>query len=160
MKSLRISLLAATLALLASIAVAVEPRKTPAPGPKERCPVCGMFVAMDKDWIAAIVFKDGAAVFFDGPKDLFRYSLEPGKYTKGRKPSDVQSVYVTEYYSARLTRAEGLFYVVGSDVLGPMGRELVPVDGEAQAKTFLTDHKGKTILRFKDVTRDELAKLD
>jgi hypothetical protein len=38
------------------------------PGPKDKCPVCGMFVAKYPDWVAALVFSDGSTVFFDGVK--------------------------------------------------------------------------------------------
>lgn len=122
--------------------------------------MCGMFVGRDRSWLAAIAFKDGTSAFFDGPKDLFRYAAEPGRYTKGRSAPDLKAVYVTEYYSARLTPAEGLYYVVGSDVLGPMGRELVPVAGKEQSETFRVDHQGKRILRFRDATLEELGRLE
>ncbi|MGQ9653410.1 MAG: nitrous oxide reductase accessory protein NosL, partial [Thermodesulfobacteriota bacterium] len=36
------------------------------PGPKDKCPVCGMFVAKYPDWTAQVLFKDGRSVFFDG----------------------------------------------------------------------------------------------
>ena len=47
---------------------AAEPQM---PEKKDRCPICGMFVAPYPDWIATIVFKDDSQVFFDGCKDLF-----------------------------------------------------------------------------------------
>jgi copper chaperone NosL len=160
MRTSRLSMLTASLLLLASLAAAAGSPELPAPGPKERCPVCGMFVGMHRAWTAAVVFKDGATSFFDGPKDMFRFVAEPGRFAKGRNSSDIQGAYVTEYYSARLTRAEGLYFVVGSDVLGPMGRELIPVEGKEQADTFAVDHKGKKILRFDEVTPEELKKLE
>ncbi len=46
------------------------------PGPRDRCPVCGMFVSKYPNWIAQIEFKDGSREFFDGPKDMFRYYLK------------------------------------------------------------------------------------
>ncbi len=52
------------------------------------------------------------------------------------------------------------YYVVGSDVLGPMGHELIPFASEKDAKTFLVDHRGQKILHFKDVTPELLDKLD
>ena len=42
------------------------------PGPNVICPVCGMFVAKYPEWIAAVVFKDGHAHYFDGAKDMFQ----------------------------------------------------------------------------------------
>jgi nitrous oxide reductase accessory protein NosL len=122
------------------------------PAQKDKCPVCGMFVAKYPDWIAEIVFRDGTYVVFDGPKDFFQYLLEPEKYTPGRRNQDIQAVFVTDYYG--LTQIDGYtaFYVTGSDVYGPMGAELIPFKKESDAREFLKDHRGKQILRFKEVT--------
>jgi nitrous oxide reductase accessory protein NosL len=49
---------------------------------------------------------------------------------------------------------------VGSDVLGPMGHELVPLMSEDDAREFLEDHAGVRILRFDDVDPDLLRDLD
>ena len=35
-------------------------KKALKPSPKDRCPVCGMFVAKYPDWVAEIIFKDGS----------------------------------------------------------------------------------------------------
>ena len=50
--------------------------------------------------------------------------------------------------------------VVGSDVLGPMGHELVPFVSENDAREFLEDHDGVRILRFDDIDPDLLRDLD
>ena len=47
-----------------------------------------------------------------------------------------------------------------SDVFGPMGKELVPFDKEADAREFKKDHKGAAILRFKDVTEAVVKGMD
>ncbi|HYG70620.1 MAG TPA: nitrous oxide reductase accessory protein NosL, partial [Anaeromyxobacteraceae bacterium] len=49
----------------------------PAPGPRERCPVCGMFVAKYPEWLASLRLRDGTVAWFDGPKDLARYLRDP-----------------------------------------------------------------------------------
>ena len=49
---------------------------------------------------------------------------------------------------------------MGSDVYGPMGRELIPFVKESEARDFLKDHKGKSIIRFRDVTAAVLRPLD
>ena len=45
----------------------------PNPGPKDTCPVCGMFVAKYPHWTATVLYRDGHAHHFDGAKDLFKY---------------------------------------------------------------------------------------
>jgi nitrous oxide reductase accessory protein NosL len=41
-----------------------------------------------------------------------------------------------------------------------MGKELIPFGKEEEAKEFMKDHKGKAILRFKDVTSEVIKDLD
>jgi nitrous oxide reductase accessory protein NosL len=50
--------------------------------------------------------------------------------------------------------------VVGSDVYGPMGHELVPLADEAEAREFLADHKGRRTLRADGVSLALLEGLD
>jgi nitrous oxide reductase accessory protein NosL len=118
----------------------------------DKCPVCGMFVAKYKNWLAEIIFTDGTYAAFDGPKDMFRYYFDVKKYHPSKTASDISNIYVTEYYSTEIMDARKVFFVQGSDVNGPMGAELVPLASEAAAKEFLKDHKGSKILKFSEVT--------
>lgn len=137
------------LLLMSSVALAKKPEM---PGKKDRCPVCGMFVAPYPDWIATLVFNDGEQLFFDGSKDMFIYYYSLPNANDARTRADIDGIYVTEYYSTRLLPIEAVFLVLGSDVYGPMGHELVPVAGEAAAKTFLRDHNGEKIITFEQLT--------
>ena len=132
----------------------------PPPKADSVCPVCGMFVAKYPEWIGYVVYKDGHAHYFDGAKDLFKFIHSPKSYDKGHRPEDVATVAVTDYYAVEPIPADGAWYVIGSDVLGPMGHELVPLSTEAEAKEFLRDHQGKKILRFNEVTSEILSNLD
>ena len=150
----RTRLLAASfivLFLLATLANAeeVQPVK---PSAEDKCPVCGMFVAKYPDWVGEIIFKDGSVFFFDGAKDLFKYYFNLKKYNPKRDKSDIAAIYVTEYYDVDFIDAHNAYYVIGSDVYGPMGRELVPLTTKSDAEEFTRDHKGKETLTFKDVT--------
>jgi nitrous oxide reductase accessory protein NosL len=119
-----------------------------------------MFVAGYKDFLAAAVFRDGATVFFDGCKDMFRFLLDVGTYAPGRARGDIASVWVTDYYSLKWADGFTAFFVHGSDVLGPMGRELIPFAKEKEAKGFMKDHKGDRLLRFADVTAAVVKGID
>lgn len=134
-------------------AVAAEPRP---PGPDDRCAVCGMFVEKYHPWVATIVFADGGQVFFDGPKDLFRYLLNPEKFKVQDRA--ISGVFVTDYYRVQMVDAKTAFFVVGSDVMGPMGGELVPLENRDDAETFALDHGGQEILAFDDVTSAKIPK--
>ncbi len=137
-----------------------EEQKSLKPSPKDKCPTCGMFVAKYPDFIVGIWFKDGSYAFFDGTKDMFKYYLNLKKYNPTKKESDIETIQVTDYYD--LAPIDGFkgFYVIGSDVFGPMGRELIPFSKEGDAREFLKDHKGKSILRFQEVTRALIETLD
>lgn len=132
----------------------------PAPGPKDTCPVCGMFVHLYPDWVATVLYQDGHAHHFDGAKDLFKYLLNLSKYAPGHSQADMTAIGVTEYYGATRIDAKEAWYVIGSDVLGPMGHELVPLKTQAEAEEFLKDHRGRRIIRFADVTPALLEQLD
>ena len=52
--------------------------------------------------------------------------------------------------------ARKVFFVLGSDVYGPMGVELVPLASEKAAKEFMKDHKGKRVLKFNEINAESL----
>jgi len=126
----------------------------------DRCPVCGMFVYKYPKWVAQIVFKDGTYYFYDGAKDMFKHYFNVPKYTPGKSAEGIKAIYVTDYYEVELIEAKSAFYVIGSNILGPMGHELLPFKDQASAQEFLEDHKGKSILRFQDVTPAIIESLD
>ena len=146
-------------AVLAGVVGAADFRPV-TPTPKDKCPVCGMFVAKYPDFLAQVIYKDGTYAVFDGSKDVFKYLFNLRTYAPSRQPSDVGAVYVTDYYALTPIDGKRAWYVMGSDVYGPMGRELIPFAKEAEAKEFLVDHKGKRILRFEEVTPDTLKGLE
>lgn len=128
--------------------------------PTDKCPVCGMFVTKYPDWVAQAIYRDGAYAVFDGAKDMFKYLLNLRTYAPGRATADIARLYVMDYYSLTPIDGTQAWYVLGSDVLGPMGRELIPLAKEAEAREFLKDHKGKRVLRFGEVAADVLKGLD
>jgi nitrous oxide reductase accessory protein NosL len=135
-------------------------RKPVKPTAKDKCPVCGMFVAKYPDFLAEILFKDGSSAFFDGTKDMFKYYFNLKKYQPSKKISDIDRIYVTDYYGLTLIDGSPAYYVLGSDIYGPMGRELIPFEKEADAKEFMKDHQGKSVLRFKEITYEMVKSLD
>jgi copper chaperone NosL len=159
-KAGRISALAVSIMLLSAFAAYGVEKNLPKPGPRDKCPVCGMFVAPFPNWIAVVAFKDGSHSFFDGPKDLFKYLKDQKQYDPTHKAGHVGSIFVTDYYAVSLIDARAAWYVAGSDVAGPMGNELVPLATESDARSFLKDHKGKKILRFPDITPEVIKGLD
>ncbi|MDP1832682.1 MAG: nitrous oxide reductase accessory protein NosL [Geothrix sp.] len=152
-------------ALLAGATVLLSAGSKPSaapkgPTPKGGCAVCGMHVANFPEWAAVITFKDGAQAWFDGPKDLFTYLLDLKRYAAKRNPADITAIQVKDYYGLKHIDGRKAFYVMGSDVMGPMGKELVPFATEAGARDFLKDHQGQKILVLPEITLDTMKGLE
>ena len=119
-----------------------------------------MLVAKYPNWVAVVVYADGHAHFFDGAKDLFKFLPAPEKFAPGHSREQIVEISVTEYYGLKRIDARQAYYVIGSDVLGPMGHELIPLESEADAADFLKEHQGKRILGFDQVTPEVIHSLE
>ena len=143
-----------------TFSVYAEPLDLPEPQATDTCPVCGMFVAKYRPWAATVLYRDGHAHHFDGSKDMFKYLHDMPKWAPGHRVEDIERIGVTEYYGLTRIDAHQAYYVVGSDVRGPMGHELIPLQSEEDAQEFMQDHAGKRILRFDQIDSELLHKLD
>lgn len=99
-------------------------------GGAQRCGHCGMKIDESSAFHAALE-SGGKRDSFDTP----RCALSEWKTRGG-------TVFVQDYYDRVLQDGSKLRFVVGSDVVGPMGPEIVPVDAPRAAK-FVKDHGGK-----------------
>jgi len=124
-----------------------------------RCSVCGMFVAKYPNWLAQIHYDDlGQTKFFDGPKDMMVFYFNPERHD-GLPRATIKYMYVKDYYSLNWLSAKDAFYVVGSDIYGPMGHELIPFKTKNAAESFSKDHHGTEILTFGDITPELIDSL-
>jgi nitrous oxide reductase accessory protein NosL len=131
--------------------------------PKDaKCPVCGMFVYKYPRWAAVLEVSNNGKqqkLYFDGVKDLMKFYYAPKKWGD-YKNVKLLSIDVTDYYQQKKIAGEDAYYVIGSDILGPMGNELIPFEKEEDAKVFSKDHFGKKILSFNELTEDIVKNLD
>ena len=123
-----------------------------------KCPVCGMFVSKYPKWAAKLSFSGGHEHYFDGAKDFFKYYFSPKRY--GGTHGQPTELIVTDYYTLKAIDAKKAWYVIGSDVYGPMGHELIPFERKSDAQGFMHDHHGKRLLRFEEITEDAVWALD
>ena len=114
-----------------------------------RCQICGMFVAKYPNWVTMLKTPQGER-YFDGVKDLMVFVLNSEQYSVSL--SDIKEIWVKDYYTLEWTDAKACFFVVGSDIYGPMGHEFIPFNSRAGAENFLADHGGRKILKFSDIT--------
>ncbi len=100
-------------------------------------------------WRADLVTA-GGAVHFDTPRCAL-LAWRGGK-------TAATSLLVADFYDQRWQSADALRFVIGSDVVGPMGADLVPVDPARLAK-FMSDHHGARALALAEVTPEVLSSL-
>ncbi len=124
---------------------------------KAKCPVCGMFVSKYPKW-AGYMEHDGNKYYFDGVKDMMKYYIFDGDFPYDR--SKISKMTVSDYYTLEEIAAKEAFYVLDSDVFGPMGRELIPFKSKKSAQTFMADHNGKSMVRFDEITDKMVMALD
>lgn len=158
MNMLKITLVTLTLSLLL-ISNGIAGSEI-SPATKDKCAVCGMFVAKYPDWSAMIEYRNGRRIWFDGVKDMLKGYGSPARYGLPKERSEIKAIRVKDYYSLTLVDGRTAFYVIGSDVLGPMGKELIPFAKEKDARGFLNDHRGEKVLRFDQLTAELLKKLE
>lgn len=120
-----------------------------------RCAVCGMFVAKYPNWVVSLTMADGETKYFDGVKDMMVFYFSPQKY--GAKAGDtITAITATDYYTLKPVDAKKAFYVVGSDINGPMGHEFIPFADKSAAEAFSKDHQGKGVVTFEAITAEQV----
>jgi nitrous oxide reductase accessory protein NosL len=113
---------------------------------EQRCPNCGMKIDPQSPWRAEIVGEVPRTC--DAPRCAFAIWLRFRSKT---------SIRVQDHYDRAWHDASEVRFVVESDVLGPMGPDLVPVTTDRAAK-FTKDHGGRA-LALESVTDQTLADL-
>ncbi|AFM24956.1 nitrous oxide reductase accessory protein NosL [Desulfomonile tiedjei] len=132
-----------------------------------KCPVCGMVIGgrdgqgvtvtfkegrvVGFHGVAAAVFKDGRVVGFDGARCLFIYNSVPQKYDIN--VADLARQYVTDFVTKKMIELRTAFLVLGSEVKGPMGYELIAFSNMDGAAKFASNNDGKWIVQLHEVAR-------
>lgn len=122
-----------------------------------KCPVCGMFVYKYPKWSTLMVIK-GEFHYFDGVKDMMKYYIFDADFPYDR--ADIDKLEVSDFYTLKAIPAKEAYYVIGSNVFGPMGDELIPFETQKEAKSFMEDHKGIRMVRFEDIDAKMVMRLD
>ena len=122
------------------------------------CGVCGMYPAKYPRWQSQIIFKDGTMTPFDGCKCMFNFMSVMEKFDKTHSGDDVSAVLVKDFNSGNWINAMDAHYVVGSNMMGPMGKELIPFADQAEAIKFHGE-QGGTIMMYAEITPDVLKTL-
>ncbi|EAY26324.1 nitrous oxide reductase accessory protein NosL [Microscilla marina] len=112
------------------------------------CLHCGMPSAEFPKWKVKVTAKAGD-IWYCSPRCMFISTLD-----KAKAPKEIQAIKVVEYYNTKPIDGKTAYYVTGSDILGPMGHDLVPLKDKAAADDFKKEHKGAKVLKFDEVTME------
>lgn len=107
------------------------------------CGKCGMYPANYPQWQTQIIFNDGSLSAFDGCKCMFGFMYNMNSYDTAHKMDDIAKIWVRDFNSGEWLDAKSAHFVVGSDVMGPMGKELIPFQGQNSAESFQKEHGGQ-----------------
>ena len=118
----------------------------------KECPLCGMYPARYPQFNCQIVFKDGSYAAFDSAVGLLVYLHFPDK--TGIKVNAVAEIYFKDYLKEGWLESDEALFVTGSEIMGPMGVEFLPVDSEQAAEALKKQEKGKHIIQFKEIDRN------
>jgi len=117
----------------------------------EKCPICGMFLYKYPRWTARLEY-DEKSFGFDGIKDMMKFYFD--------EHQGVTRILVQNYYNQKTLNAKEAYFVIGSDIYGPMGNELIAFKDEASARRFSLDHRAKKVLSFDEITPKIVYGLD
>ncbi len=113
------------------------------PTEKDGCTVCGMYPVRYPKHKCQILANNGKSLHFCSTKCMIKYNADPAKYEK--EPAGTKMAWVTLYSDGMYESAFGAYYVVGSRVNGPMGKEAIPFKFKKNAEEFVKANGGKIV---------------
>jgi copper chaperone NosL len=123
-------------------------------GKEDRCPVCAMKVARYPKFVCTMELVDERKFSFCATGCMIRSWLHPEVYL-GAVKSDIQHVWVQDYFTGQKLDGTSAFWVAGSDVTGPMGPAFVPLKSESDVETFKRRHGGGFVFHLIDLTDEK-----
>ncbi len=121
--------------------------------PDASCGKCGMFPARYPQWHSQILYTDGTMVPFDGCKCMFNYL-----FAGSDKGKEVAALWVKDFSTGAWINGKSAHYVIGSSIMGPMGKELIPFADSGSAMAFQKEHGGQ-LATFDSITPETMKPL-
>lgn len=135
-----------------------EPDGTPRPTGEDLCPITAIRVREHMPWACSLTTRGGRAFYFCSPRFLF-LALQTPRTLLGIPPDDVDQVWVTDYDSKAPIDGRSAAYMAGSDQMGPLGPDLVPLADPEAARAFRAAHGGTGPLGYAQISHDVLDAL-
>jgi len=125
---------------------------------QDRCPVCAMQVSKHKKFACAVQLMNGSTFYFCGSGCMIRSWLHPDIFLGAAKEELKRSV-VQDYFTGEQVPGRSVYWVAGSDVIGPMGPALVPLKNEQDLDVFKKRHGAKAVFRLSEMTDEKWLQL-
>jgi nitrous oxide reductase accessory protein NosL len=125
---------------------------------EDRCPVCAMLPVRYPRFATAIELRDGRTYYFCSAGCMLNAWQHPDIFLGIAKELLGRPV-VREYLSGEVMDAREVFWVSGSDVVGPMGPALVPLKNARHLEAFRKRHGAKHVFRLDELTYDNWQEL-
>lgn len=122
------------------------------------CGKCGMTPSINQTWQTQVIFKDGTMKAFDGCRCMFGFLLKMAHYDKHHSSSDIAAVWVKDFITGDWMNARDAHYVIGSDGLGLMGKELIPFGDKQSAESFCKRYGGQVTM-YSSISTDTIKPL-
>ena len=142
------------------------------------CAKYGIDTSAHPEFRAYARLKDGSALAFASPKAMFAYFFEgenlsgnnggasaeenlmsknhaSGNFGESNSTNtnfDGAELYVTDYASGEILRAQDAFYVFGSVLQSARGDDLITFARLRDAQDFMREKKGHKILQFREIS--------
>ena len=125
---------------------------------QDRCPVCAMQVSKHQKFACAVELRNGSTFYFCGSGCMIRSWMHPEIFLGATKAELKRSV-VQDYFTGEQVPGESVYWVAGSDVIGPMGPALVPLKNEQDLNVFKKRHGAKAVFRLSEMTDEKWQQL-
>ena len=125
---------------------------------QDRCPVCAMQVSEYKKFACAVQLTNGSTFYFCGTGCMIRSWMHPEIFL-GAAKEELKRTVVQDYFTGEQVPGESVYWVAGSDVIGPMGPALVPLKNEQHLNVFKKRHGSKTVFRLSEMTDEKWQQL-
>lgn len=142
------------------------------------CAKYGIDTSAHPEFRAYARLKDGSALAFASPKAMFAYFFEGENLSgnnggasaeenlMGKNPANDNfsesnstnanfggtELYITDYASGEILRAQDAFYVFGSVLQSARGDDLITFARLQDAQNFMREKKGHKILQFREIS--------
>jgi len=117
------------------------------------CPVCGMKVRPGNRRAGKAVLRSGKVEVFCAPRCLLVYAIKglaPGTPGALADRNEIAELWLADHYDGQPVEARQAFFVHSSDIVGPMGPDIVPVKSRERAEELVRDHGGQ-IVTFRQI---------